>query len=117
MRLRLWLVPALVLLWGPGGLETLGRPPRRLRYGKGQGGTTAAAGGGVRERPLLRGGGRGARSPLPRSIGGVRGVGRDHFPGAGGVVGRDHLLGAGGVVGRDHCRGAGVGEGLPATER
>uniref|UniRef100_A0A8B9MW11 ADAM metallopeptidase domain 17 n=1 Tax=Accipiter nisus TaxID=211598 RepID=A0A8B9MW11_9AVES len=32
MRLRLWLVPALVLLWGPGGLETLGRPPRRLRY-------------------------------------------------------------------------------------
>ncbi|NXL33986.1 ADA17 protein, partial [Glaucidium brasilianum] len=32
MRLRLWLVPALVLLWGPGGPEALGRPPRRQRY-------------------------------------------------------------------------------------
>ncbi|XP_054050523.1 disintegrin and metalloproteinase domain-containing protein 17 isoform X2 [Rissa tridactyla] len=32
MRLRLWLVPALALLWGPGGLEALGRPPRRQRY-------------------------------------------------------------------------------------
>ncbi|KAM6139195.1 disintegrin and metalloproteinase domain-containing protein 17 isoform 2-T2 [Phoenicopterus ruber ruber] len=32
MRLRLWLVPALVLLWGSGGLEALGRPPRRERY-------------------------------------------------------------------------------------
>ncbi|KAM6367080.1 disintegrin and metalloproteinase domain-containing protein 17 isoform 2-T3 [Alca torda] len=32
MRLRLWLVPALALLWGSGGLEALGRPPRRQRY-------------------------------------------------------------------------------------
>ncbi|XP_030345416.1 disintegrin and metalloproteinase domain-containing protein 17 isoform X4 [Strigops habroptila] len=32
MRLRLWLVPALVVLWGPGGLQALGRPPRRQRY-------------------------------------------------------------------------------------
>ncbi|XP_025943597.1 disintegrin and metalloproteinase domain-containing protein 17 isoform X2 [Apteryx rowi] len=32
MRLRLWLVSALVLLWGPGGLEALGRPPLHQRY-------------------------------------------------------------------------------------
>ncbi|XP_027742710.1 disintegrin and metalloproteinase domain-containing protein 17 isoform X1 [Empidonax traillii] len=32
MRLRLWLVPALVLLWGLSGLEALGRPPRSQRY-------------------------------------------------------------------------------------
>lgn len=58
MRLRLWLVPALVLLWGPGGLEALGRPPRRQRYGKGQGGTTAAAGGGGRHEGETTAGGR-----------------------------------------------------------
>lgn len=49
MRLRLWLVPALALLWGPGGLEALGRPPRRQRYGEGLGGTAAGAGRGVGE--------------------------------------------------------------------
>ncbi|XP_054239588.1 disintegrin and metalloproteinase domain-containing protein 17 [Indicator indicator] len=33
MGLRLWLLPALLLqLWAPGGLEALGRPPRRQRY-------------------------------------------------------------------------------------
>lgn len=39
MRLRLWLVSALALLWAPGGLQALGRLPREQRYGKGQGGT------------------------------------------------------------------------------
>lgn len=36
MRLRLWLVPALVLVWGPGGLEALGHPQRPQRYGEGR---------------------------------------------------------------------------------
>ncbi|KAM4680812.1 disintegrin and metalloproteinase domain-containing protein 17 isoform 5-T5 [Amazona ochrocephala] len=33
MRLRLWLVPALVVLWGPGGVESFGCPSRRQSYG------------------------------------------------------------------------------------
>uniref|UniRef100_A0A8C9FUF6 Disintegrin domain-containing protein n=1 Tax=Pavo cristatus TaxID=9049 RepID=A0A8C9FUF6_PAVCR len=32
MKLRLWLVSAQVLLWAPGGLQALGRPPREQRY-------------------------------------------------------------------------------------
>ncbi|XP_064002407.1 disintegrin and metalloproteinase domain-containing protein 17 isoform X3 [Pogoniulus pusillus] len=32
MSLRVWLLPALVLLWAPGGPEALGPPPRRQRY-------------------------------------------------------------------------------------
>lgn len=37
MRLPLWLVPALVLLWEPGGLEALGHPQRPQHYGEGRG--------------------------------------------------------------------------------
>lgn len=38
LRLRLGLLPALLLLAATGELQALGRPPQRQRYGKGRAG-------------------------------------------------------------------------------